>query len=114
MKKILFTCILFLGLTMTGFAQSAKMKEKATEKVEQLNAEIVAGDKSLALSDAQKEQIYNLHIERLQALKKVNKDGGDKAAKKEVNQKYNQKIYKEILTKKQKKARKAGKEKVKN
>ncbi|WP_452224008.1 hypothetical protein [Lacinutrix chionoecetis] len=114
MKKILFTCVLFLGLGLTtGFSQSDKIKGKATEKVEQINAEIIAGDKSQALTEEQKEQIYNVHVERLQALKKVKKADGDKEDQKEVNKKFNKKIYKEILTKDQKKARKAGKEKTK-
>ena len=113
MKKTVIICFLFLGLGLTGFAQSEKIKEKATEKVEQLNAEIIAGDKSEALTDEQKTQIYDLHIERLKALRKVKKEGGEKEDRQVVNKKYNQKINKEILTKAQRKARKAGKEKLK-
>lgn len=112
MKKTLFAYILFLGLGMTGFAQSDKLTKKATEKVEQLNAEIIAGDKSEALTDDQKETIFNLHVERLKELRKVKKAGGEKEERKELNKKYIQQIYKEILTKEQKKARKAGKEKL--
>ena len=111
MKKILLALIVVLGFTFTSFAQSEKVKEKATEKVEELNAQIVAGDASLALSDAQKEQIYNLHVERIKETRKMRKDGADKEALKEVNQKYFKKIYQEILTKEQKKARKEGKDK---
>ncbi|MDB9720628.1 hypothetical protein OAE03_02025 [Winogradskyella sp.] len=114
MKKIIVTCILFLGLGLTGFAQSEKLKEKATEKVEQLNKEIMAGDESQALSESQKEQILAVQIERIKELRKANKDGADKEAKKAINKKHNQKIFKEILTKEQMKARKAGKENLKN
>ena len=110
MKKIFFTCILFLGLAMTGFAQSDKMKEKATEKVEELNAQILAGDKSQGLTEAQKEQVYNIHIERLKELRKARKEGADKERNKEINKEYFQKINKEVLTKEQKKAKKEGKD----
>jgi hypothetical protein len=62
MKKILFTSILFLGLGLTtGFSQSDKMKQKATEMVEKLNNEITAGNEHLALSEDQKKEVYNLH-----------------------------------------------------
>ncbi|APY08226.1 hypothetical protein BWZ20_07885 [Winogradskyella sp. J14-2] len=102
-----------LGLT-AATAQSDKMKAKATEKVEELNAQIVAaGDKSLALSDEQRNKIYELHIARLKELRKVKKADGSKEDRKAINKKYNQQIYKDILTKKQKKARKVGKEKTK-
>lgn len=110
MKKIIFTGILFLGLAMTGYAQSDKMKEKATEKVEELNAQIMAGDKSQGLTEAQKEQVYSIHIERLKELKKARNEGADKEKNKEINKKYFQKIYKEVLTKEQKKAKKEGKD----
>lgn len=115
MKKIIFACILFFGFGLTTcFAQSEKLKEKAAEKVELLNAELVAADKTQGLTAEQKETIFNLHIERLKELRQVRKDGGKKEESKVVNQKYNQKIYKEILTKKQKQARKAAKEKTKD
>jgi 1,2-phenylacetyl-CoA epoxidase PaaB subunit len=114
MKKILFTLILLLGFVFTSQAQSEKVKDKATEKVEELNNQIVAGDKSLALSDEQKTQIQEIHVERIMAVRKANKAGTDKEEIKQINKKYFQKIYNEVLTKKQKKARKVGKEKLKD
>jgi len=113
MKKILLTCLLFVGLGMTGFAQSDKMKEKAAEKVEELNAQIMAGDTSQALTEDQKKQILIIQIEKLKELRKIKKADGDKEDRKEVNKKYSQKINKEILTKAQRKAKKAGKDKMK-
>ena len=110
MKKILLTSLLFLGLSVSGFAQSDKMKETATEKVEQLNEEIIAGDKSIALSTDQKTKIYNIHVERLEALRAAKKEGANDETNKAINKKYFQKIYKEVLTKEQLKARKKGKE----
>ena len=113
MKKIVFACILFLGLGFAGFAQSDKVKEKATQKMEELNKEIIAADKSLALSEEQKTQIYEIHVERIMASRKANKAGVEDEEKKALNKKYFKQIFNDVLTKEQKKARKAGKEKLK-
>ena len=110
MKKIIFTLMLCFTVSATVFAQSDKLKAKATEKVEQLNTEILVGDKTQALSEEQKAQIFQVHVERIKALRKA---GAEKEELKEINKKYYQKIFKEILTKEQIKARKAGKEKTK-
>lgn len=110
MKKILFTCILFLGLGLTtGFAQSDKMKEKATERIEKLNAEITAGDASQALTEEQKTKLMALEIEKLKEIRKNKKDGGDNESRKAINKKYAKQIYQDVLTKEQKKARKTEK-----
>ncbi|MFG6686074.1 hypothetical protein ACGK9U_05790 [Mariniflexile sp. HNIBRBA6329] len=109
MKKLIVASILFVGLSISGFAQSDKMKESVKEKVEQLNSELVAGDKSQGLTEEQKTQIYNIHLERLKELKDAKKNGADKDANKVINKKYFQKIYKEVLTKEQVKARREGK-----
>lgn len=109
MKKIIFTLLLSLSLSATLSAQSDKLKAKATEKVEELNTEIVAGDKSQALSEDQKAQIFDIHVERIKATKKARKDGAEKEEIKAINKKYFQKIFKEVLTNKQLKARRAGK-----
>lgn len=115
MKKILFTSILFLGLGLsTGFAQSDKMKQKATEMVEKLNNEITTGNKHLALSEDQKKEVYNLHLERLKEVRKANKAGANKEEKKSINKKYYKNIYSNVLTKHQKNARKIGVKKMKN
>lgn len=110
MKNIITTCVMFLGLTFIGFAQSDKMVEKSNDLVKQLNDEITSVDKSLALSDEQKSQIQQIHIDRLTELKQAKKEGKDKEGNKEINQKYFQKIFKEVLTKPQAKARKQAKE----
>ncbi|MCF1191035.1 hypothetical protein LRR18_05510 [Mangrovimonas sp. AS39] len=110
MKKIITTFILILGLTITGFSQSDNMKEKAMEKVNELNEQIVEGDKSLALSKEQKDQVYELHLARLQELKIERKAGGDQDKMKAINKKYFKQIFNDVLTKDQKKARKKGKD----
>ncbi|RMB64146.1 hypothetical protein EAX61_01855 [Dokdonia sinensis] len=109
MKKIFVTLVLLVAFTLSGTAQNKKLLEKANEKVEALNKEITSQDKSLALTDIQKEQISEAHLARLTESKALRKSGAEKADIKAVNKKYNQKIYKEILTKKQLKARRAGK-----
>jgi len=105
--------MLCFTVSATVFAQSDKLKAKATEKVEQLNTEILEGDKTQALSEEQKAQIFQVHVERIMAARKARKAGAEKEELKEINKKYYQKIFKEILTKEQIKARKAGKEKTK-
>lgn len=111
MKKITFTCLLLLGFSLFGFSQSKQLKEKANEKVEQLNAEIIAGDETLALTENQKFQILTMHMDRIKKTKEARKEGKNNEEIKLINKKYFQKIYQEILTKDQVKARKKGKEK---
>ena len=110
MKKTLFLSILFLGITNLSFGQSKKIDKKAEKLVEKLNSEIIKGDKDLGLSDEQKITIKKIQIERLTALKNLGKSAS-KEDKKASNKTYNKKIYKEVLTKKQFKARKMGKAK---
>tara|TARA_R110001592_G_scaffold307684_1_gene581573 strand:+ start:175 stop:516 length:342 start_codon:yes stop_codon:yes gene_type:complete len=113
MKKLIFTCIFFIGFSVAGFAQSDKIKEKANEWVNNLNTEIVSVDKSLALTELQINQITVIQVERLIELKKAKKEGADKEGNKAINKKHFQKIFKEVLTKEQMKARKTAKEKSK-
>ncbi len=115
MKKVLFICVLFLGFGVTTTeAQSKNMKQKATDKVELLNNEIIAGNKSAALSDIQKYQVTQIHMERLKILKEYRKTGSDKAEIQKINKRFFKIIFDDVLTKAQKKARKKGKEKLKN
>jgi len=110
MKNIITTLILIVAISFSGFSQNDKMKETASEKVQELNEQIIAGDKNLALTQDQKDKIYELHIQRLTEIKSKRKEGAGKEDLKEVNQKYFKQIFDEVLTKDQKKARKAGKE----
>lgn len=113
MKKIVITFILLIGMAFTSYAQSDKVKAKATEKVEQLNNEIAAADETLTLSDEQKAKIHQIHVDRIMAVRKANKSGASDEEKKSLQKEYFQKIYKEVLTKEQLKARRAGKKKLK-
>ena len=110
MKKLVFLCILFLGITSVSFGQSEKLEKKAKALTEKLNSEIIAGDESQALSDEQRSTIEKIQLDRITSLKKLGKDAS-KEDKKALNKKHFQKIYKEVLTKDQLKARRKGKEK---
>ena len=113
MKKLVFLSILFIGLSATGFSQSKKalkkIEKKATELVEKLDKEIIAGDKNLALSDEQKVQIKKIQTERITSLRKLGKEA-TKEEKKKLNKSFYKKIYK-VLSKEQKDARKKSKSK---
>lgn len=111
MKFILTILSIFLFVT-ASFSQS-KAEQKAMDKVEKINAMIVAGDADLALSDEQKKQMVELYAANTKATRKIKKSGvteeeikeQTKASKKALNKKIN----KEILTKEQRKAKKNGK-----
>ena len=111
MKKILFTCLLLIGFTVSGFAQSEKLKEKANEKVEELNAQIMEGDPSAGLTDTQKSQIAEIHIQRIKESRKLRKEGASDDDLKAVNKKYFKQIFSDVLTKEQRQANKEGKDK---
>lgn len=115
MKKLIFICLLFVGLSATGFAQSDKMKEKANAAIEKLNKDLVGIDKSLALTEDQKTKIYDIQINRLKELKEIQKAESDKEKRKEiskpVNKKYYKMIYTEVLTKKQRMERSEARKK---
>jgi len=108
MKKLVFLCVLFLGISTISFSQSKKLEQKAKNLTEKINSQIKAGDETLALSDDQISAIQKIHLKRLEGLKKMGK-AASKEDKKAFNKKYFQKIFKEVLTKKQLKARKKGK-----
>ncbi|MBC7915175.1 MAG: hypothetical protein H7Y07_13740 [Pyrinomonadaceae bacterium] len=76
MKKIILSAILFLGLASTGFSQ-----ERALKSPEERAQRITDGlDKKLSLTESQKTQIYQINLERAQAMSsaKGDKKGIDK------------------------------------
>jgi hypothetical protein len=114
MKKSLLTSILFLGIIISGFAQSIKLEEKAHAKVAQLNTQIIDSNKSAALTDDQKEKIYAIELDKLNTIKALKKDISDKTELKEKSKLVYQESSKALmalLTKEQKVAKKAFKEK---
>ena len=77
MKKVIFSTILFLGLTATGFSQE---KIQSVQKTPEERAQRItdALDKKLSLTDNQKTQIYQINLERAQSMsnfKGPKKDG---------------------------------------
>jgi hypothetical protein len=114
MKYTLALLIILLAGT-AGFGQTKKMIEKANEKVEELNQWIVSVNPELALTDDQKEEVRQLHVQKLIDIKAINKSDLSDEAKKEERQKIYKKvgktIHNDVLTKEQRKAKKIGKEK---
>lgn len=69
MKRLIFSAILFVGLATTGFSQ--EMQKRAPKTPEERAQHMTDGlDKKLSLTDAQKTQIYQINLERAQAMDK--------------------------------------------
>ncbi|PTX62340.1 hypothetical protein C8N46_103440 [Kordia periserrulae] len=118
MKKLLFICLFVLGFATTAVAQNKKMIAKAEKKIEKINTQITSVDSSLALSDAQKEQITAIEIKTAKAIKALRKEISDKdelkEKVKELNKEAGKEISKNVLTKKQRKARSTYRKQNKN
>lgn len=115
LKNTLFILFITLCTAGTAFGQKAdKMQQKAMEKVEELNQQIVAGDADAALTTEQTEEIAAVYAEMMRDIKAVKKAGGtaeeQKSQKKAIRKAANQRVNKEILTKAQRIAKKEGKE----
>ena len=111
MKKLVLALTMVLGVYTIGSAQNDKIVEKAQEKAEEINAEIVAGDSTLALSADQMKRITEIHVKRITETRKLRKANADDDEIKEANKKYFKEIVQDVLTKEQRLARKEGKEK---
>ncbi|MEJ6979279.1 DUF4890 domain-containing protein [Pedobacter sp. P351] len=84
MKKIILSAILFLGLTATGFSQERTQRVQKTPE-ERAHRITDALDKKLSLTDNQKTQIYQINLERAQAMSNsrgTKRDGKDLSNKK--------------------------------
>ena len=73
MKKLILSTLLFLGLTVTGFSQE---KTERAHKTPEQRAQMItdALDKKLSLSESQKTQIYQINLERAQAMNNLKDD----------------------------------------
>lgn len=109
--KRFFLSVVFTMITFLSFSQSEKMNEKAVEWTKTLNTQIISINESLPLNEEQTEKIVALQIQKLQEIKKIKDNGDDQKAKKAVNKKYYQKIFKEVLTKEQMLATREAKKK---
>ncbi len=108
--KLLLTLLTLFLFTGIGFSQSAKVQQKAADKVEEMNTMIVSINPDAALSVEQKEKIEALNVEKMMGVRKIKKSEATEEEK-EVKRKalikeISQKINKEILTKEQRQAKK--------
>lgn len=115
MKRIILSIILMIAFSISGFSQSEKAKDKAKEKVEELASWIEEGNPSVALSDTQKEKIFDLYVKMREEIndlkdKYPNKGSDFESERKEINKKYNHEINQEILSREQRRAKRKGKE----
>lgn len=119
MKSINFFLLIaaFLFIGNTGFAQSSKAQTKAVEKTNKLDEALKSENAALALTDAQREQIVALQVERMDEVAAFRKSNSDKEAakakSKELNKAMNAKINSEILTPEQAQAQKDARKKMK-
>ncbi|MGY5354932.1 hypothetical protein [Wenyingzhuangia sp. IMCC45467] len=109
--RTLTLSLLLMTFTFVGFSQSKKVTKKAEQWTKELNEQIISVDQSLALNDEQTEKIIGIQTQRMEALKELNKTGGTQEEKKEINKKYFQQVFKEVLTKDQINARREAKKK---
>lgn len=114
MKKSLIILVAFLGFSLGATAQSQKQKDKAMEKVKELNTQLTSIDKTLALDEEQMEKIMMLEVEKTKEMRSINKGEGtdeEKKSEKKAKRKEYQASLKEVLHKKQFKALRAAKKK---
>jgi periplasmic protein CpxP/Spy len=70
MKKLILSAILFVGLTATAFSQEQPKRElKSPEERAQKMTDVLA--QKLALTDDQKAKVYQINLERAQAMTKM-------------------------------------------
>lgn len=116
MKYLLTVLIVVFACTL-GISQADWMVKKANEKVEELNEMITSENPDLALTQEQREKIYDLHLQKhidIKAIKDTDLSDEEKEVKKkEVYKKVGKTISNEILTKEQRKAKRAAREKMK-
>lgn len=112
-KKIFFTLVLLLCISIVGQAQTISAEAKADERIAVINDEIKSVDSELALTSEQMSTIKELHIKRteeIRAAKKSDLSDEEKKAKTDAAIKvFNQTLSKEVLNKAQVKARRDAK-----
>ena len=117
MKKFLLSTILLIFCSTITFGQQKTNEERAKIEADKINAIIVSADPSAALSEKQIEQIIAIYVEKfkgMEDLKKSDKDEEEIAeAKKELNLKCNQRVFREVFTPEQRIANKEGRKKQK-
>jgi ABC-type transporter MlaC component len=114
MKYLITIMVIALSFTI-GMSQDNRMEKKANEKVQELDQLLIAQNPDLALSEEQKEQIFQVHLQKMIDVKAINKsdatDEEKKKAKKKIYKQVGKKITNEILNKEQRKAKRDSKDK---
>lgn len=65
MKRIIFSLILFLGFAATGFSQAKQRVQKTPEeRAQKITNDL---DQKLSLTPKQRQEIYNINLNRTQA-----------------------------------------------
>lgn len=102
-RKRYFTCLLFIFLSTTLFAQNDKLKQKVSEEIEQINSFIISEDKALALTEDQKNKMVDLTIQKRLAIFDFKKsdEKDDVEALKVIQKKYNVQIFSGTMSKEQ-------------
>ena len=102
MTKLL-TCLLFVFLSTSLFAQNDKMIKRANERVEEINSLIISEDKALGLTETQKTTMRDLMAKKIQALVAFNKSDkkDSKEARNAFQKKHNVKNFNETMSKNQ-------------
>ncbi|WP_367388017.1 hypothetical protein [Lewinella sp. LCG006] len=113
LKLILTAVIMTLFVGMSYSQSASKIEARATEKVEELNAQILAGDETAALSEKQMEQVKGLYMKMFEGIKEIRKGEGTEEEKneriRETRKTINREINQNVLTKAQRQAKQAGK-----
>ena len=114
LTKLLLACLFCAAFAFAGTAQSERVMNKAAEKTEQLNQKLISVDAKHALTDEQREKITALNAKKTQQMRKIKKSDASaeeqaeqkKTARKAINKEMNA-----VLTKEQRMAKKAAKNK---
>lgn len=113
MKTIIITLVMVFCVAITN-AQKKSTAQKAKEKIEVMNQQIMSVDASLALNEEQQKALVNLQVLKLEEVKKINDAGLSEEETKIKLKEIYKKGYKElsaVMSKEQLAAFKEGKKK---
>lgn len=115
--KTIASIVLLLISVSTLNAQKKTMEDKATERIDQIDAMILAENENLGLNEEQKEKMIAYQVGMLKEVQAIQKEGLPEDEKKAKLKVVYKKSYKEMivamLNKEQQKAFKNAKEKSK-
>lgn len=114
LKFILSISLLFFITSLATAQKGVSLEQRAADKVEEFNAQILAGDDTQALSAEQRSEMEAIFLQMFTEVREIRrgegteeeKNEGMKAARKSAFQQ----IHRDILTKEQRLAKRAGKD----